>query len=91
MDRFLIILAGSALIFAASSYLLNRFFAKKYVKYILPTIALLAALFYFYIARTAKDTSGFQDLANMLMAIILFAGAIGGYTANIILDLRKRK
>lgn len=90
MPRFLIILVFSALVFATISYLLNKFFCKKYIKYILPTLALFASFTYFYISRRVPGSSGFQDLAYLLMSIILFSGALGGFIANIFFDLRKK-
>ena len=92
MDRFALILVGIAFAFALVSYFINHISkGKKSIKYILPSIALVACIYFFYIGITLKSGQGFQDLGNVLMAIMMFAAALAGYITNIVLDFRKKR
>ena len=92
MDRFALLLAGIALAFGIISYALDRVFRqKKFIKYILPILSLGISAYYFIIGVTQKSGQGFQDLGNVLLAILILSGSIGGFLTSIVLDIRKKR
>ncbi len=92
MDRFVLILLAIALAFAVISYLLNRVFrGRRFVKYILPIFILGTSAYYFYSATIVKGGTGFEDLGNILLAIMLLAGGLAGTITSLILDRRRKR
>ncbi len=91
MDRFLFIILCVALVFGAVSYLLGRIFKRKsFIKYILPILTFGISAYFFYISIVLKKGTGFEDLANLLLAMILLAGGLAGFLTSLIMDLRSR-
>ena len=85
MAGFALTLTAVSLLFIALTYGMYRFFPKKKLMIYLPSIlALLAALYYFYVAKTAHD--GFTDLAAAVMATIFFTGVIAGTVTGLFFD-----
>lgn len=86
MERLVLVFGFIFLTFLAITYLLHRFFSsKKYVKYIPALISLLLAVFYAVTARSMKG-EGFRDLANILMATLLFGGFLSGLICSLYFD-----
>jgi len=85
MDRLILLLIAIFIVFSLLTYLLHRFLTpKKYVKYILPIILLLGAVYQFFLSR--QPSQGFEDLAQLILAFMCLAGALAGIITGIILD-----
>ncbi|MEL7566818.1 MAG: hypothetical protein AAGU27_18320 [Dehalobacterium sp.] len=85
MNRLILLLTIILIVFSLLTYLLHRFFTpKKYVKYMLPLFLLLGAAYQFYLSR--QPSQGFEDLAQFILALMCFTGALAGIITGIILD-----
>ena len=85
MAGFALTLTAVSIVFIALTYGMYRFFPEKRLLLYLPSIlALLGALYYFYIAKTVEN--GFADLAGVVMSIIFFAGFIAGIITGVFFD-----
>ncbi|AET66444.1 hypothetical protein Desor_0760 [Desulfosporosinus orientis DSM 765] len=88
MNRLLIILLCIAASFSMITFFLYKWFSKlKIVKYLPSVLCLFVGGFYFYLAKTASNGSGFEDLANMLMAMIFLVGFASGLVTALIAEL----
>ena len=86
MDRLLLILLAIVVLFSSITYLLWRLSKRKrFVKYLPALICLIFAIYYFYLAKTVPNV-GFEDLANAIMAMMLFAGFASGLVTGLIID-----
>ncbi|AOT69077.1 hypothetical protein [Geosporobacter ferrireducens] len=86
MNRLIPILLVIIIVFAAATYLLHRIFLRRrWIKYI-PGIAALGTCIYHVIMIRTGQYNGFEDLARILMGIMLFSGFIGGLLTGLILD-----
>lgn len=87
--RFTLILIGIAVIVAIITFLLHKI-KIRWMKY---TPALLLLLFAVLMIIMAQGSSGegMQDLAWMVLAILSFAGMIGGAITAVVLDWLNRK
>lgn len=86
MNRLIPILLVIMIIFAAATYLLHRIFLKRrWVKYI-PGVTALAVCVYHVVMIQIGQYNGFEDLARILMGMMLFSGFIGGLLTGLILD-----
>ncbi|MFT9493469.1 hypothetical protein [Anaerosolibacter sp.] len=94
MPRFLGILLIILGVFSLVTYLLHRFFKNKYIKYIPTVAALIFAVYNFYGARMLP-AEGFQDLARVILGVMLMAGFLSGIATGVIIDyiipIRNRK
>lgn len=85
MGGFALTLTAISLVFIVLTYGMYRFFPKKKLLIYLPSIlALLAALYYYYVAKTVHN--GFADLTGVVMSIIFFAGFIAGAITGVFFD-----
>lgn len=92
MNRLLVILICIAAFFAMITFFLYKRFSKlKIVKYLPSGLCLFVGAYYFYLAKTAVNGSGFEDLANMLMAMIFLVGFASGFVTALIAELWSRK
>jgi uncharacterized membrane protein YfcA len=57
---------------------------KIYIKYLLPVLTFLLAIYYFYQSRLPSE--GFKDIGSLLMAIILFAGFLSSIGSGLFFD-----
>ena len=86
MDRLLLILLAIVVLFSSITYLLGRISKRiRTVKYLPALICLLLAIYYFYRAKTLPNV-GFEDLANAILALMLFVGFATGLVTGLILD-----
>jgi len=84
---FLILCAGfTALLTLVLNYFLS---SRKYVKYVPGGILFLLAV-YNYVQARQNQGEGFQDLAFLVMAMLLLAGAVGGLLTALVLERRNR-
>ncbi|SHJ01185.1 hypothetical protein SAMN02745975_01090 [Geosporobacter subterraneus DSM 17957] len=91
MNRLIPILLMIFMVFGVVTYLLHRFFQKRlWIKYTPALAAIIACFYQVVMIRTGQHT-GFEDLARILMGIMLFSGFLGSLTAGLILDFLKRK
>lgn len=94
--RFALILGVIFAVFLALTGLLHHFFRnRKYIKYIPALLALVFCIYNFYVAKTMKNAA-FEDLARMVLAMMLFtafvSGALTGLFADLVLPaIKKRK
>jgi uncharacterized membrane protein YfcA len=86
LERFVLIIIAVVIIFSLLTYLLHRLtLGKKYIKYLLPLLALLISIYYFYQSKLPSE--GFEDLGNFLMAFILFTCFLSGLASGLFLDI----
>ena len=94
MSRFLGILMIILMIFSGITYLMDRFFKNKYIKYIPAMVVLLLGVYNFYGARF-MPSEGFQDLARVILGVMAMAGFLSGIATGVVIDyllpMRKRK
>lgn len=84
--RLFAILAVTFLIFGGITYLLHILFSvKKYIKYIPAAVLLAMGIYNIYLAQTSNG-EGFQDIARILIAVVLFIGSLAGIITALILD-----
>lgn len=92
MDQLIPILLGIVAFFACITYLLWRVSKRvKLVKYTPALLCLLTGVYYLYLAKTVQVHGGFEDLANLLLAIILFTGFVSGLATCLIIDFVESK
>ncbi|AFQ42814.1 hypothetical protein [Desulfosporosinus meridiei] len=92
MNRLILVLFGIALACIGLTFLLAKLsFKNKITKYLPALLCLLAGLYYLYIANNANNVNGFEDLANLMLSLMLFAGSVGGAVTGLIFDLLKKK
>lgn len=85
MGRFAIAIAIIFLGIGLITYVLGRVFRKNvFIKYIPALLLLLFGVYYIYKAYTVRN--GFEDLANFLLALLLFAGAVSGTVTGLFMD-----
>lgn len=88
MNRLLIILLCIAAFFSLITFSLFKWFSGiKAIKYLPAAFCLMVGVYYLYLARTAGNGSGFDDLANMLISIMFLAGFVSGIVTALIADL----
>ena len=86
MDRFLLILLAIVALFSSITYLLWRISKRiRLVKYLPALICLLFAIYYLYLAKTVHNV-GFEDLANAIVALMLFTGFASGLVTCLMID-----
>lgn len=91
MARLAALLAVIIGISVALAFLLHFFFRRwKVVKYLPSLAALLGGIYNIYLARTVEVT-GFQDIAQVILALMCFAFAVSGAVAGVTLDIMKPK
>ncbi len=76
------------LLFAGISALLTwglHFIKVRWIKYLPGGIALVSGI-YQVISAQRGHGEGFEDIARILMAILLFASAVGGLLTAVLLD-----
>jgi uncharacterized membrane protein YfcA len=82
------------MIFSGITYLLHRFFKNRYIKYIPAMLALLLGIYNFYGAKF-MPSEGFQDLARVILGVMMMAGFLSGIAAGVVIDyllpMRRRK
>ena len=87
MDRLIMILLGIVALFSGITYLLWRVSTRvKLVKYSPALLCLLAGVYYLYVAKTVQVHGGFEDLANVLLSIMLLTGFVSGLATCLIID-----
>lgn len=85
MGRFAIAIAITFIGVGLITYVLGRVFRKTaFVKYIPALLLLLLGGYFIYKAQTVRN--GFEDLANFLLAILLFAGGVAGVVTGLLMD-----
>lgn len=85
MGRFILILTVIFIVFSLITYLLHRLLpGKRSVKYLFAAALLAAAAYQFYLSK--QPSQGFEDLAQLLMALMLFTGFAGMAVTGLILD-----
>lgn len=91
MNRLIPILLVIFMVFGTVTYLLHRIFQKRrWIKYI-PAMAAMIACFYQVVMIRTGQYTGFEDLARILMGIMLFTGFLGSLTVGLVLDLLMTK
>ena len=84
MGRFILLITFTFVMFAVATYIFHRFTKRRLIKYLPAAVSLIWALYSFYLSRTVHN--GFEDLARLLMAMILFAGFASGLVTGLFLD-----
>jgi hypothetical protein len=85
LDRFVLIIIAVVIIFSLLTYLLHRLtLGKRYIKYLLPLLALLLAIYYLY--QSQLPSEGFKGIGMFLMALILFAGFLSSLVSGLFFD-----
>lgn len=90
MDRVALI---SLLLFsggAGISYLLSRFFSRKWVWYVPSLIGVLVIAYLTYRIETV-NMEGFEELGYVLWSLMVIIFIAGNLLTNIIISLRKKK
>lgn len=72
-------------IFAALTYLLHRVFKNKLIKYLPSMGTFVLALYQIYLARY-RGYGGFEDIARILLAIMLLVGFGSSLLTAVILE-----
>jgi len=92
MVRVLVALSVLGFTFAALAFLMERVFkSSPYAKYVPALTALLAAIYNFILVRVDPG-EGFQDLARILLSMLLMSGFVGGLLGALYLEFwPKRK
>ena len=82
----LITLLSAVFITAASVTLLLHYLTRRYkvVKYLPGGLSLLLSIYYYYLSTTSY--ANFEDIARILMAIILFVGSVAGLAVSLFQD-----
>ncbi len=89
MNRLIPILLLIMVVFAAVTYLFHRIFQKRpWVKY-MPAMAAIATCIYYVVMIQTGQYNGFEDLARILMGMMLFSGFLGGLLTGLALDFIK--
>lgn len=87
MDRLALILLGIAAFFAGITYFLGRVLPRvKSIKYSPAVLCLLVGLYYLYLAMIVRSGEGFEDLANLLLAMMSLTGFVSALITALILD-----
>jgi hypothetical protein len=85
LDRFVLIIIAVVIIFSLLTYLLHRLtLGKRYIKYLLPLLALLLAIYYLY--QSQLPSEGFKGIGMFLMALILFSGFLSSLVSGLFFD-----
>jgi hypothetical protein len=85
MNNFILMLLVIFLVMCLVTYLLHRFFKrKKYIKYIPVLITTAAGIYYIYLSRTPSE--GFQDIARIIMAVMMLMSSAAGILTGLFLD-----
>lgn len=87
--RFILILVGIAVVVAIVTFLLHKI-KIRWIKYI-PSLLLLLITILMIIMAQGGSGEGMQDLAWIVVAILSFAGAVGGAIIAFMLDWLNRK
>lgn len=87
--RFVLILIGIAIVSGLVTLLLHQM-KVRWFKYIPAVIALIFSMIMILMASTSSGED-MQDLALIIMAILLFSVAVGGLIMGFVLDWLQRK
>jgi len=88
LDRLILIFISIVALFSGITYLLWRVSKRvKLVKYTPALLCLLAGVYYVYLAKTVQiHGGGFEDLANLMMAMMFLTGFVSGIAMCLIID-----
>ena len=85
MSRFILLLIAIFVIMVAITVLLDFVFQRnKLIKYFPPLTFLALAIYYYYLSTTSYTE--FEDIARILMAIMLFTAFISGLISGLFMD-----
>ncbi|AUS98539.1 hypothetical protein CDQ84_13230 [Clostridium thermosuccinogenes] len=85
--RFILLLAGTAAIFAVITLLLHIFFRKRrYIKYI-PCVFTLAFGIYNFVLAFTVETVGFNDIGKAILGIISMVGFTASLVSAVLFDI----
>lgn len=83
--RFALLLAAIFVGISSLTFILHRIFRKyKQIKYVPAAILLVLSVYYYYLSTTPY--TGFEDIARIIMVVMLFTGFISGLVTGILLD-----
>ena len=83
--RFFLMLLAIFVLVALVTYFLHRIFRNKYIKYIPAVLFLAVSLYSVYLSR--MPSTGFQDLARIITAMMFFSGFLAGIATGLFVDL----
>ena len=90
MNKLIFVILIVSGIVASITYAVGRLFKNtRIAKYIPGALILLLSLYYYYMSR--QPSIGFEDLAQFISAILLFAGGVGGIATAFAMDYAKSK
>lgn len=85
MVRLAFILILSFLVISGLTILIGKVVKKnRIIKYVPSIVFLVLALYNLYLSKTV--TTGFEDLARLLVAMILFSAFLGGLVTGLFMD-----
>ncbi len=90
MTDFVLILLAIAIAFSGLTWLLNKRFHHRLVKYAPATLALGIGLQNFYLARFAPS-EGFKDLARLVVVMMAIVAFVASLATALYIDYRHAK
>lgn len=89
MDRFILIILVALAIGIFYSYIINKFSNHKILLFI-PTIIGTLWFIYIFTLYTPKQAGGFEDLAIVIVAMMVFALMVGNIVSSLLIVYKGR-
>lgn len=87
MERFVLLLLMVFASFLAITYIFNRIFKNKFIKYIPGVLSFIAGFYFVYLSENANQ--GLADIGYALTSMMLFTGFLSSLIMGFYLDIIK--